>query len=51
MDKLALKLDKINTKIDLKLILSLINAIMGILRNLIEAKQGDTTVQTDVIDH
>lgn len=45
MDKLSFKLDKINTKVDLKLILSLVNAIMGILRGLIEAKQGDTTVQ------
>lgn len=51
MNKFSLKLDKINSKVDLKLILSLVNAIMGILRGLIEAKQGDTTVSTDVIDH
>ncbi len=51
MDKLLLKLEKVNTKVDLKLILSFVNALMGILRGLIEAKQGDTTVDSDVIDH
>ena len=51
MDKLSLKLDKVSTKVDLKMILTLVNAIMGVLRSLIEAKQGDTTVDTGVIDH
>lgn len=51
MDKLSLKLEKINTKIDLKLILSFVNTVLGILRGLIEAKQGDPSVKSDVIDH
>ena len=43
MDKLTAKLDKIKVKVDLKLILTLVDALMGILRGLIEAKQGDTS--------
>ncbi len=46
MDKFSLKLDKIKSKVDFKMILSLINMVMGILRTLIQAKQGDTTTPT-----
>ena len=46
MDKFSLKLDKIQSKVDFKMILSLINMVMGILRTLIQAKQGDTAVET-----
>ncbi len=51
MNRFSLIMDKISSKVDLKMILSLLNAIMGVLRNLIKARQGDTTVDTDVIDH
>ncbi len=51
MNKGSSILDKISGKVDLKMILTLLNAIMGVLRSLIKAKQGDTTVDTDVIDH
>lgn len=49
-DKLSLKLDKVNTKVDLKMILSLVNALMGILRSLIEAKQGSATTDANTTD-
>ena len=42
MDKLSLKFEKIKGKVDIKMILTLVNALMGVLRSLIEAKQGDT---------
>ncbi len=45
MDKFSLKLDKIQSKVDLKMILSLINMVMGILRTLIQAKQGDAATE------
>ena len=45
MDKFSLKLDKIKSKVDFKMILSLIDMVMGILRALIQAKQGDTATE------
>jgi len=45
MDKFSLKLDKIKEKVDFKMILSFINMVMGILRTLIQAKQGDTATE------
>ena len=40
MNKFSLKLDKIQSKIDLKMILSIVNVVMGLLRTLIRANQG-----------
>ena len=45
MNKFSLKLEKISSKVDLKLILSLVNAIMGILRSTTEARTA--AVQTE----
>lgn len=42
MDKLSLIFEKIKGKVDIKMILTLVNALMGVLRGLIEAKQGET---------
>ena len=45
MDKLSTVFEKVKTKVDLKLILSLVNALMGIMRSLIQAKQSEETQQ------
>ena len=42
MDKFSLILEKVKGKVDIKMILTLVDALMGLLRSLIEAKQGDT---------
>lgn len=47
MDKFSLKLDKIKEKVDLKMILSLIDMVMGILRSLIQAKQGGSAAEAE----
>ena len=43
MEKMTTILEKVKTKVDLKTILTLVNAIMGVLRGLIEAKQSEET--------
>ena len=45
MNKFSLKLDQIQSKVDLKMILSIVNVIMGILRNLIQANQSNSTAE------
>jgi len=45
MDKFSFKLDKIKEKVDFKMILSLINMVMGVLRTLIQAKQGNAATE------
>ena len=47
MDKFSLILEKVKGKVDIKMILTLVDALMGLLRSLIEAKQSDTG--TDII--
>ena len=46
MNKFSLKLDKIQSKIDLKMILSIVNVVMGLLRTLIRANQSDAAAET-----
>ena len=41
MEKMTTILEKVKSKVDLKTILTLVNAIMGVLRGLIEAKQSE----------
>ena len=48
MDNLMLKLDNVKSKVDLKLILSLVNFVMGLIRDLIKAKQGESTTEPTV---
>ena len=48
MNKVSLWLDKIQSKIDLKMILSIVNTVMGILRSLIKANQSDAAA--DALD-
>lgn len=47
MEKFSLKLDKIKSKVDFKMILSFIDMVMGILRTLIQAKQGDAATEAE----
>ncbi len=41
MDKLSLKLEKVKGKVDIKMILTLLNAVMGVIRTLLAAKQEE----------
>ena len=46
MEKFSLTLDKIKSKVDFKMILSLIDMVMGVLRMLIQAKQGEAATES-----